>query len=100
MRTILSLAGVVLWFGVTVASAQQPLTPQQQCANHVQELVLSDISYQELRARFGNIMRQAYELESKEKVLMDELAKEKAAHASTKEALANLKEVQDANSKE
>lgn len=88
--------GVVLLFWAVVGHAQQPLTSSQQCTNHVQELVLADISWQEIRARCGNIMRQAYELEGKVKVLTEELEKEKAAHQVTKEALVKLQEARGA----
>lgn len=85
----------VTLFWCSVAFTQQPLTQAQQCINHQQELVLSDITYQELRARTGNIMRQAYELEAEVKNLKDENAK-------LKEEVRTLKassEVQDVSAK-
>ena len=74
-----------LFFATTAIAQQQPLTQQQQCTNHQQELVLSDITYQELRARCGNIIRQAYEAESKIKMLEDDNAKLKEEVAKLKE---------------
>lgn len=56
----------------TTVFAQQTLTPTQQRDNYKHELVLSDITLQELRARTGNIMRQAYELETQVQQLQSE----------------------------
>ena len=82
---------VVLSLYSTIAFAQQSLMPAQECENYKQELVLSDITYQELRARSGNIMRQAYELEAKvraleseKKQLQDDVVKLKEAGESAK----------------
>ena len=75
----------LLFFAVTAQAQQQPLTQQQQCTNYQQELVLSDISYQELRARCGNIMRQAYELEKHVQELKNEVVKLKEEVAKLKE---------------
>lgn len=75
--------------------AQQSLTFAQQCSNYQQELVLADIAHQEARARSGNILRQATDLEVKVKALTEELEKEKVAHASAKEALAKLESAGD-----
>lgn len=74
MRMGLVYTGIMILGIATAVWAQQPLTSQQQCANHVQELVLADIAHQEARARTGNIMRQAYELETEVKKLKNENA--------------------------
>ena len=66
---VLAVLLVGVWCG-TVA-AQHTSMSTQQCANCVQELVLSDIAYQELRGRCANIVRQAYELEADIKRLKD-----------------------------
>lgn len=92
------MAFVLFWS--VAAIAQQPLTSTQQCANYQQELVLADIAHQEARARCGNIIRQATDLETRVKALTEELEKEKAMHASTKEVPAKLKDASDATKTE
>lgn len=80
------LMAVPLWFLPLAASAQQSLAPAQQCENLRHELTLADIAYQEARARAGNIIRQATQLEEDSKRLRDENGKLKAEVAKLKEA--------------
>ena len=89
---IKSFCGLLILLFVTSSPvwAQQFLSTVQQCSNHQQELVLSDITFQELRARCGNIMRQAYELETENKKLKEEIVK-------LTDEVEKIKKVQDAS---
>lgn len=87
MRWTLLLAVAVIGVALAMSvSAQQSLTPAQQCENLRHELTLADIAHQEARARSGNIIRQASDLENETKRLKDENAKLKAEVAKLKEA--------------
>lgn len=86
MLAVMSIVLLLLsMWGISV-SAQQALTPAQQCENLRHELMLADIAHQEARARAGNILRQATDLENETKRLKDENDKLKADVAKFKEA--------------
>ena len=89
----LLMLGLACW--CSLVQAQQPLAPPQQPTEAQLELRLSDEAFQHQRSLCAYLWSQGNTVEAKLTQAQDELTKEKAAHAKTKEELAMAQKLGD-----